>query len=93
MELAEYRNVKMLMKRLSDRTGADDLRPKYDLSKLKPAVRSRYPRLVMVSAVSSKGQVTLPAAIGDKMGLVSGSKVTFEILPTGILMRKGRSKR
>ena len=80
------------MKRPSDRLEADDLRSEYDFSKLRPADRSRYPRYNMVSTVSSKGRITLPDQIREKMGLVPGSEVTFEILRTGALIRKKRSK-
>ena len=71
----------------------DDLRPEYDLSKLKPADRSKYPRYLMVRTVSSKGQVTLPAEIRERMGLGPGSEVSFELTPAGTLIRKSRTKR
>ena len=80
------------MKRSPNRPRADDLRPEYDFSKLRPADRSKYPRYMIAGAVSSKGQITLPALIREKLGLVPGSHVIFEILQTGVLVRKSGSK-
>ncbi len=81
------------MKRTPEQVMADQLRPEYDFPKLRPADRSKYPRYVMVRTVSSKGQITLPSEIREKMGLVPGSEVTLEITQNGTLIRKTRSKR
>jgi AbrB family looped-hinge helix DNA binding protein len=43
------------------------------------------------SSVSSKGQITLPAAIRDKLGLVTGTAVRFELRGGGVLVSKGSS--
>ena len=43
----------------------------------------------MKSMISSKGQITVPAEIREKLGLLPGTVVTFEIAKGGALMRKG----
>lgn len=35
----------------------------------------------MLSTLTSKGQITLPKAIRDKLGLDAGSQLRFELLP------------
>jgi antitoxin PrlF len=42
----------------------------------------------MKSTISSKGQITVPAAIREKLGLVSGTPVEFELREGGVLVRK-----
>ncbi len=42
----------------------------------------------MKSTVSSKGQITIPQEIRDQLGLESGTRVEFEIVAGGALMRK-----
>ena len=37
----------------------------------------------MLATLTSKGQVTLPKPIRDKLGLKAGSKLDFELLPDG----------
>jgi AbrB family looped-hinge helix DNA binding protein len=39
--------------------------------------------------ISSKGQITVPAAIREKLGLLPGTRVRFEIREGGVLLRKG----
>ena len=43
----------------------------------------------MKSTVSSKGQITLPAAIREKLGLAAGTVVRFELRGGGVVVRKG----
>ena len=43
----------------------------------------------MKSIVSTKGQVTLPAAVRAKLGLAVGTPVQFELRDGGVLLRKG----
>ena len=43
----------------------------------------------MKSMISSKGQITVPAVIREKLGLVPGTVVTFEIAKGGAFLRKG----
>lgn len=43
----------------------------------------------MKSTISSKGQITVPIEIRDKLGLVPGTTVQFEIRKEGVLLRKG----
>jgi len=45
----------------------------------------------MKSTVSSKGQITLPLAVREKLGLVAGTPVRFELRAGGVLLRKGTS--
>ena len=35
----------------------------------------------MLSTLTSKGQITLPKAIRDKLGLDAGSQLQFELMP------------
>ncbi len=42
----------------------------------------------MGNAVTSKGQVTIPKAIRDRLGLRTGSKVEFDSLPDGEIVLK-----
>ena len=43
----------------------------------------------MKSTISSKGQITVPAAVREKLGLAPGTAVLFELTEGGVLMRKG----
>ncbi|HEV8674657.1 MAG TPA: AbrB/MazE/SpoVT family DNA-binding domain-containing protein [Methylomirabilota bacterium] len=45
----------------------------------------------MKSTVSSKGQITLPAPIREKLGLGPGTAVRFEVREGGVFLRKGAS--
>ena len=45
---------------------------------------------MLTSTISSKGQVTVPAEVREKLGLDPGVVVEFEIKPGGVLLRKGR---
>jgi len=43
----------------------------------------------MTSTISSKGQITVPKMVRDKLGLRPGTRVEFELTPEGALLRKG----
>lgn len=43
----------------------------------------------MTSTVSSKGQVTVPKAVRDRLGLRAGTVVAFEVTDAGVLLSKG----
>jgi antitoxin PrlF len=43
----------------------------------------------MTSTISSKGQITVPKAVRDKLGLRPGSRVDFQLIADGALLRKG----
>ncbi|MDO8835788.1 MAG: AbrB/MazE/SpoVT family DNA-binding domain-containing protein [Vicinamibacterales bacterium] len=43
----------------------------------------------MTSTVSSKGQVTVPKDVRDRLGLRTGTVVEFEMTGAGVLLRKG----
>jgi antitoxin PrlF len=45
--------------------------------------------LPMKSTISAKGQITVPAAVRQRLGLSAGTPVTFEIQREGVLLRKG----
>ncbi len=45
----------------------------------------------MKSRISSKGQVTVPVEVRNRLGLHPGTTVTFEVRADGVLMRKGRA--
>lgn len=42
----------------------------------------------MRSTLSSKGQITVPAAVRRALGLQAGTAVEFELRPGGALLRK-----
>ena len=43
----------------------------------------------MTSTISAKGQITVPKAVRDRLGLRPGTPVEFELTPEGALLRKG----
>lgn len=43
----------------------------------------------MKGVISSKGQVTVPADIREKLGLTPGTVVRFQLTKEGALLRKG----
>lgn len=45
----------------------------------------------MRSTISSTGQVTVPAEVRERLGLVPGTPVEFELREEGLLLRKGAS--
>ena len=47
----------------------------------------------MKSTVSSKGQVTVPIEVREKLGLAAGTVVTFEVREGVALLRKGHRGR
>ena len=46
----------------------------------------------MKSTISSKGQITVPVEIREKLGLSPGSVVEFELSGRGAFLRKGSSR-
>lgn len=44
----------------------------------------------MTSTISAKGQITVPKAVRDKLGLRPGVVVEFELTPSGAMLRKGQ---
>ena len=45
--------------------------------------------LHMKRTISAKGQITVPAAVRQRLGLSAGTPVTFELRREGVLLRKG----
>jgi AbrB family looped-hinge helix DNA binding protein len=43
----------------------------------------------MTSTVSSKGQITVPKEVRDRLGLRTGTVVEFEVTGAVVLLRKG----
>jgi AbrB family looped-hinge helix DNA binding protein len=43
----------------------------------------------MTSTISSKGQITVPKDVRDRLGLRPGTIVEFELTEKGVLLRKG----
>jgi AbrB family looped-hinge helix DNA binding protein len=43
----------------------------------------------MTSTISSKGQITVPKAVRERLGLRPGVRVEFELTAEGALLRKG----
>jgi antitoxin PrlF len=48
-----------------------------------------YYGLLVKSTISTKGQITIPAEVREKLGLVPGTAVQFELCEGGVLLRKG----
>jgi len=45
----------------------------------------------MKSTMSTKGQLTVPVELREKLGLVAGTVVQFEVRDGELLLRKGRA--
>lgn len=45
--------------------------------------------LCVTSTISSKGQITVPKGVRDRLGLRAGATVEFELTERGVLLRKG----
>jgi len=43
----------------------------------------------VTSTISSKGQITVPKRVRDRLGLRTGTVVEFEMTDAGVLLRKG----
>ncbi len=43
----------------------------------------------MTSTISSKGQITVPKGVRDRLGLRAGTTVEFELTDNGVMLRKG----
>jgi AbrB family looped-hinge helix DNA binding protein len=43
----------------------------------------------MTSTISSKGQITVPAQIREKLGLIPGTEVEFVLHKNGVFLRNG----
>jgi AbrB family looped-hinge helix DNA binding protein len=43
----------------------------------------------MKSAISSKGQITVPVSVRKKLGLLPGTIVSFRVVHGGAVIRKG----
>lgn len=43
----------------------------------------------MKSTISSKGQITVPLEVRNRLGLAPGTAVRFELRPEGVLLKKG----
>ena len=55
-----------------------------------PPGKARY-AFLMRSTLSPEGQVTVPAEVRERLGLVPGTPVDFELREEGVLLRKGTS--
>ena len=51
--------------------------------------KARYALPMLKSTISSKGQVTVPVEVREKLGLDAGTTVLFEVRGDGVLLRKG----
>lgn len=51
-----------------------------------------YYALPMKSTISTKGQITVPAVLREKLGLTPGTRVEFELRKGGVLIRKSGGK-
>ncbi len=41
-----------------------------------------------MATVSSKGQITVPKAVREALGLEAGTEISFELQPGGVVLRK-----
>jgi antitoxin PrlF len=48
--------------------------------------------LLMKSTISSKGQITVPVEVRERLGLATGTTVRFELRADGVLLRKGAGR-
>lgn len=46
-----------------------------------------------ISTLSSRGQLTIPKSIRDRLGLKSGDKLAFALLPNGALILRPKTRR
>jgi AbrB family looped-hinge helix DNA binding protein len=46
----------------------------------------------MKSTISSKGQITVPVEVRERLGLATGTTVRFELRADGVLLRKGSGR-
>jgi AbrB family looped-hinge helix DNA binding protein len=44
----------------------------------------------MDSRISSKGQITVPLVVRERLGLPAGTPVSFELIEGAVILRKGR---
>jgi AbrB family looped-hinge helix DNA binding protein len=44
---------------------------------------------MLKSSISSKGQVTVPVEVRERLGLAAGTAVVFEMRADGVLLKKG----
>ena len=44
------------------------------------------------STLTSKGQVTIPKNIRDALGVTAGDRITFTVMPDGVVIMRARSR-
>ncbi len=49
--------------------------------------------IVGTSSISEKGQITIPKEIRDKLGLVQGDRLVFDLKEDMIIIRKSRTNK
>lgn len=42
------------------------------------------------STITSKGQVTIPKQVRDRLGVKAGDRVTFTVLPDGVVLLRAK---
>jgi antitoxin PrlF len=45
------------------------------------------------AALTSKGQMTIPKAIRDSLGMKAGDRMTFTLMPDGVVVLRVKNKR
>jgi len=65
------------------------LKVRSDGAPLDGRCKDTYPLHVMKSRISSKGQITVPVAVRERLGLWPGTVVHFEVREGGALLKKG----
>ena len=67
-------------------------RPSHVVAALDLGSKDNY-SLPMRSSISSKGQITVPIEVREKLGLLPGTVVHFEVVEGGALLRKGEKNK
>ena len=57
------------------------------------AVRTTERAMSTEATLTSKGQTTIPKAIRDSLGMKAGDRMTFTLMPDGVVVMRVKNKR